>query len=320
MNIPQRCGEYLDHVRCMRERNALLVFAFHGLFEDRREIEANIVDPLQAITVQQFRQFVAYYRECGYAFISPPDILQGLDPRGRYVLITFDDGYYSNSRVLPVLNEFGVSATFCISTNNVLQQKSFWWDVVYRQRMRQGVMPLRIVCEQNALKRISFRVRDRYLVRTFGKEAFKLIGDVDRPFTASELRQFSRERFVVLGNHTADHAILTNLSVQEAKDQIQRCQNALSEICGEPPIAIAFPNGNFSREHMELAREAGLTIGFSVVPGKNYLPLKAEQNGFICLNRLMLWGNGNIITQCKRSRSDIAIYNRIKRMLKHKTY
>src|SRR5277367_6172434 len=96
-------GAYLS---LFRERNALLCFLFHSLFLDDAESRQNLVHPLQRTTVGQFRGFIQYYKAEGYQFIRPSDLLAGLDPGGKYALISFDDGYFNNARALPILEEF----------------------------------------------------------------------------------------------------------------------------------------------------------------------------------------------------------------------
>src|SRR3954463_12569653 len=85
-----------------REGGGLLAFLFHSLFRDEREIALDQVDPLQRTTVRQFLTFVEYYLNHGFRFIGPDDLLKGLEPDGKYALISFDDGYYNNTLALPV--------------------------------------------------------------------------------------------------------------------------------------------------------------------------------------------------------------------------
>ena len=51
---------------------------------------------------------MAYYLAHSYTFISTVDVLNGLDPQKKYVLITFDDGYYKNHLALPILRRYGM--------------------------------------------------------------------------------------------------------------------------------------------------------------------------------------------------------------------
>ena len=57
--------------------------------------------------------------------------------RQKIAILTFDDGYFNNSLILPILEEFGVPALF-IATDNIRENKCFWWDVHYRERVRRA--------------------------------------------------------------------------------------------------------------------------------------------------------------------------------------
>src|SRR5687768_7492726 len=126
------------YLAMFREKNAVMSFLFHSLFRNEAEIGRNVVDPLDRTTVDQFRRLVQYYVQHDYKFISPQDVVEGLDPSRKYAMLTFDDGYYNNRLAVPILEEFNVPAVFFISTNNVRDNKCFWWDVLYRERITQG--------------------------------------------------------------------------------------------------------------------------------------------------------------------------------------
>src|SRR5437868_282041 len=111
-------------VSLSKEEGSLLSFVFHGILEDTNEFDSGVIDPQQKITVNMFREFVAHFRSKSYEFVSPKRIMEGLDPRGKYVLVTFDDGYYNNVKSLSILEEFRVPAVFFISTDNVLSGKA----------------------------------------------------------------------------------------------------------------------------------------------------------------------------------------------------
>src|SRR5690606_40588722 len=84
------------YLSMFRERDGLLAFLFHSLFRDQAEIERNLLDPLDGTTVDHFRQLIEYYLKHGYTFISPDDLLAGLPARGKFAMLTFDDGYFNN--------------------------------------------------------------------------------------------------------------------------------------------------------------------------------------------------------------------------------
>jgi len=290
-----------------RERNALMPFLFHSLFADKNEVAENLVDPLQRTTVDEFRQFIKYYLDHGYRFVSPTDLLNGLKPDGKYALITFDDGYYNNSRALPVLHEFKVPAIFFISTDHVRENRCFWWDVLYRERAKQGLSHDEIYDEARSMKSMRTEDIEEKLAQTFGPTAFTPRGDVDRPFSPSDLREFASSPYVHLGNHTAHHAILTNYTPDQVRAQLLGAQQALRDITGVEPCAIAYPNGNQSDSVIEICNDVGLKIGFTVRPEKTPLPLNKDR-GLLRIGRFATHGDGHILEQCRTYRSDVLLY------------
>src|SRR5215207_9498293 len=142
-------GAYLS---LFRERDALIPFLFHSLFADEKQIALDVIDPLDRTTVARFRELVKYYAENGYRFVSPADVLAGLRARGKFALLTFDDGYFNNTLALPVLEEFDAPAVFFISTEHVRLGKCFWWDVLHRERTARGASPDDLERERRELK------------------------------------------------------------------------------------------------------------------------------------------------------------------------
>jgi peptidoglycan/xylan/chitin deacetylase (PgdA/CDA1 family) len=114
---------------------------------------------------------------------------------------------------------------------------------------------------------------EQALLGEFGKRAFVPSGDIDRPLTPMELADFAKSNFVEIGNHTYDHAILTLCSPQEVKDQISRCQEALCQLTGYLPRSIAYPNGACSEMVYRVARDLGLSAGFTTRSGSNGVDL-----------------------------------------------
>jgi len=318
LNAVRLVDQIFSHIflKFCKERKALITFLFHGIFRNKNEINSSVVHPQQEITTGHFRQFIEYFLEQGYSFISPDDILHGFENDKRYILITFDDGYFASSFSLPVLKEYRVPAVFFISANHIQYNKCFWWDVLYRERIKRGFLQEDIYSEQEHLKLKTHIEIEEYLSDLFGQEAFKPISDIDRPFSPNELRNFSKERYVFLGNHTNDHAILTNYSSEAIRGQIVNSQAAICGIAGISPVIISYPNGAYSQEVVGIAKEAGLKLGVGTVPKKNYLPLYTQDDNLMHLGRFTLWGNDRLVGQCKAVRSEIGLYYRFRNMFK----
>ena len=299
-----------------KEKKSLICVLFHGLFRDKTEIDSGAVDPQQSITVEIFQEFIEYFIEQEYVFVSPNDIVEGLDDKKNHILITFDDGYYNNHLALPILEKFHVPALFFISTDHVIQNKCFWWDVIYRERRREGAGIDKINREIERMKQKKNHEIENYILDIFGEESLLPIGDIDRPFMPDELKSFSRSPFVFLGNHTSSHAILSNYSHDEIRNEIENAQNRIFEITGVKPCSIAYPNGNYTDEVLKVCEELGLKIGITTKAHKNYLPIRAGTKKALELNRFILWGDRDIESQCRSFRSDLQPLAFAKRIVK----
>ena len=64
----------------------------------------------------------------------------------------------------------------------------------------------------------------------FENNSFKPISDLDRPFSIDELKRLNDNKLITIGNHTSDHAILNNLLIDEARNQIEVAQKKLEDI------------------------------------------------------------------------------------------
>jgi peptidoglycan/xylan/chitin deacetylase (PgdA/CDA1 family) len=296
------------------EGGSLSAVLFHSLYRNKGELRDSALAPNQGVTVEDFRNFVGVVLESGYRVVSPEQVDAGLEPGGNYMMITFDDGYYNNTWALDVLEQFQVPATFFVSSHHVLQNKSFWWDAFGRQLARAGASERALNTQINKIKTLSSEGVEYYLQQRFGGTVLQPHSDLDRPFTARELRDFARNKWVRLGNHTRDHAILTNYCRSEISRQVRECQKELTQIAGYAPIAIAYPNGNFCQAAIDAALEAGLRIGLTVRPSRNPLPLESEQSR-MTLGRFLFWGGCDAREQCRKFGSSFVPSNALRTLI-----
>jgi peptidoglycan/xylan/chitin deacetylase (PgdA/CDA1 family) len=276
--------------------DTLVNVLFHSLYERRTDIPGSPLAPEQNVTVSDFRDFVERMLDLGYQVVSPNQIDAGLAPGGRYLSITFDDGYFNNTLALDVLAQFRVPATFFVSSDHVQQNKAFWWDAYSRELSRQCVSDRerRIRIEQ--LKAWGPERIELFLCQHFGAEVLTPLGDMDRPLNPQELRLFANHPWVHIGNHTRNHAILTNCTSDEVAAQICQGQQALHEMVGYQPVAIAYPNGNTSSAVVNAAATAGLRVGFTVSPQHASLP--AAGIARMLMGRFFYEGGQDVRRQC----------------------
>jgi peptidoglycan/xylan/chitin deacetylase (PgdA/CDA1 family) len=318
MTFPRRILHAADHVLAQlalasgREGPALVAFMCHHLFENWREVERGHVDPFQPVLVEDLRRFVTYFLENGYRFVSPSQILRGLDSEGRFALLTFDDGYASSLRAVPVLKELGVPATFFVTVSSVVRGEAFWWDVVYREMKLRGRSGVDIRRRQVHLKTLHYREVGELLVRELGPQVLRPAGDDDRPLTTRELRKLGDEDLVTIGNHTTDHALLPLYEDAEIRAQIGGAQDELARLTGIAPEIIAYPNGAYDRRVGRIARALGLRLGMTVQARKNR-PVPTDDTA-MALGRFPIPAGADLLSECLVLRSDIQLRSGLHRL------
>ena len=279
----------LDFRLATRQMNALgkkpphlLILTFHGIFCDRRELAAAWGFPHEGMTVETFRILLTELCAQHYTFISSEN-LHDLAPDGQYVMLTFDDGYYNNHLILPILKEFGAVATCAITSNFVESQQPFWWDIHFQIRNKQGLSMMQILTEQNYWKQKPHGETEAFF-QTFAFEQ----NDSNRPFDRNELQAFAQSPYIVLANHTHNHVILPNVSPTTAQTEIADCQNYLQEITSKRPTFIAYPNGDFDPNLIPILQAEGLCWGATVQTGWHKL---SDLHLKFSLNRVTISGS-----------------------------
>lgn len=300
-------GLGLASERLLPHASSLVIFTFHSIFASSAETESGVIDPQQGITQQILREFIVDFQAHGYRFVSSREIMNGLDLKSKCALITFDDGYYNNLRALPILDEFRVPAVFCVSTDHVKTGKSFWWDALYREAKKRYWSSSRMEQARSAYKLKRTSELERALVQEFGKNVLDPVSDIDRPMTQIELKQIASHPLCSIGNHTADHAILTNYTSDEVRKQISEAQQFIDKATGSAPQLIAYPNGNVSSVIVKIARDAGLELGVTVQPGRNRIGDLRDPDKALALKRFTLWGSRRVEAQCRNARAALSL-------------
>jgi len=272
---------YLDevmastHVKLKGDRPALSSFLFHACLNHSSDYDKHFLYPQERLTVQKLDEFIDYFLQAHYTFISPQDVLYtALDPEQHYALLTFDDGYFNNLNIIPVLEKYQVPAVFYVPTYYIDSDEIFWSDALYKKRKEQGQSDEKIIQEVIFLKSHPLSEINDYMVKNFDKYILYHKVDEHRFMTSDELKQLNASPYAHIGNHTHRHEILTHLSLQEVKNEILTSQKILQNIIGESPQIISYPNGSFSPEIIECAYQCGMKVGQSTIMKKNDIPVR----------------------------------------------
>jgi peptidoglycan/xylan/chitin deacetylase (PgdA/CDA1 family) len=297
-------------LRLSEPRGLLVAVYLHNLFKHEEEMALDLAYPQQCITVNHLRAIIEWFLERQFQFISTADLLRGLHPRGRYALLTFDDGYFNNTMALPLMEEYRVPAVFFVPVQFVIEERGFWWDALYRSRRRAGVSQ-RAACSE-IFRRAGARTEDleAEIQAELRVTRFSPVGDIDRLFTPNELRDFSRHPLVEIGNHGCLHEYLPHYSKAEVVERISRAQSCLREITGRLPQAIAYPTGAASPTAINAARAGGIKLGFTTDHRKENVRSLTDQERRLRIGRFTVRGEKHIPDQCRHMLSGLMLHRR----------
>ena len=225
--------------------------------------------------------------------ITPDDIPRVLSHgRGRYALITFDDGYRDNYEIaFPILKAEDVPATFFIATGFVDAPQVPWWDeIAWMVRTSRkdrvellGWIPAPVSFDEpdrelavrtflRAYKAMPVEFTDRYLDALADATGSGRCGEsVGSHFWMNwdMLREMKSAGMTVAG-HSVTHPILARAPRERQRDEIFGCAARLAEEMGEPMSYFSYPVGapnSFNSVTQECLQEAGVRYAFSYYGG-----------------------------------------------------
>jgi len=212
------------------------------------------------------------------------------------VLVTFDDGYLDNFAVaLPLLQRFGIAATFFIATDYITHRRVFWWDrVAYTIKASPRAAlslayptELALDLSSEKAKLAAIRAVLRVIKRTFGLELDSFLDQLaaaagvvwnaalERRFADHLLMTWDHVRALRAGgmdvqSHTRTHRVLQTLPAEALAGEIAGSRAELERELDHPVYAISYPVGHTINDRSELRDAlvaAGYRLGFTNATG-----------------------------------------------------
>lgn len=197
----------------------------------------------------------------------------------RAACITFDDGYADNESIaLPILQHYGVSATFFVATE-FLDGGRMWNDTVIEWARRLDAEELDLRDFGLGVIRPDGIEARRRLIRGVigaikylepGQRAERVASLVERApvtlpddlmMTSAQVRKLAQAGMEI-GGHTHSHPILASLDDAQAKREIETGKDRLEEMIGAPLRLFAYPNGKPSTDYRLRDRDLVQSLGF----------------------------------------------------------
>lgn len=209
------------------------------------------------------------------------------------VVVTFDDGYKDNyTHAFPILKAQRVPATIFLATGSVGTGQVLWHDRVFsafRETRCQVLtdyhqdlpaLPLRSIAEklqaQHSVLRVLRLMNEEERYNWISRLAEKLavaehLQDSSLMLSWEQVREM-RGAGISFGSHTITHPILSRLTREQMRIQIEGSSADIVRHTGERPLAFAYPNGgkeDYTGITKELLQEAGFACAVTTLFGAN---------------------------------------------------
>lgn len=201
-----------------------------------------------------FERIVLFGKKKGYRFIDINEcydiILNKKKNMDKILFISFDDGWQSNMKLLPIIEKYGVPITVFVSIEPIING-NFWWeyaikDIGYKNMLKLKKIPYDQFCK--VIKKMKKSVR---LTRS--------------AITEDELLLLIKHPFVSIQSHTITHPLLTACDNKTLVDELENSKNYLEKISGKEIIAFSYPNGSLGEREIKAVKTAGYKMAFTTV-------------------------------------------------------
>ncbi len=249
----------------------------------------SVFDPhLFSATAGDFDRQVAFLKQ-NFDVIGLNDLDQALtQPRGQFVMLTFDDGYRDNFELaFPILKSHGVPATFFIATGFLDRPRMPVWDELAWMLRTTSVkslaanewLPTSVCLADQPFRRLlavykslGTELTEMYLdflADTLGTGRCPESLASDQWMTWDMLREMQAGG-MSFGGHTVNHPILSNATADQQDWEVGECQRRLIDELGHPIEAFSYPNGkrgDFNEFTRTALRSHGYRWAFSYSGG-----------------------------------------------------
>ena len=265
------------------------VLAYHRIGDG----SASLFDRgLWSATPDDFEEQIRYVKRC-FDVITIDHLAEALRKgRGRFLLITFDDGYRDNyEQAFPILRSQGVGATFFVTSGFLDDRPVAWWDDIawmVRVSPRQAISgggwfsgevvfdpPDREQAIRSLLR--VFKALPTYQTTRYLDFIAEETGSgrcpnhlADKIWMTWDMVREMRRADMSIGGHTVSHPVLANLSRDEQRQEIADCAGRIAKVLGEYPRSMSYPVGRqegFNAETQDCVTDCGLEYAFSYYGG-----------------------------------------------------
>lgn len=269
----------------------LRVLLYHRIEDPAARRPDLAPDPVSASPALFERQL--RYLTRWYCPVAADELMAALAGRhrlpARAVLVTFDDGYRDFAELAwPLLKQYRVPAILFVPTAYVDDAaRIFWWDALWQLVSRTARQDLRLpdgatLSLARAEERVAASRSVAEWLKSFQPAARRALLDAlgeqlgvrPEPTRAvldwGALRRLAADG-VTIAPHSRTHELLDQVHGPELRTEIEGSRADLVRGLGACPPLFAYPNGNYSREAVQILRLGAFQAAFTTTHGINRL-------------------------------------------------
>jgi peptidoglycan/xylan/chitin deacetylase (PgdA/CDA1 family) len=179
-----------------------------------------------------------------YTFITMDRLVQAICTRSvddlppRSLVVTLDDGFKENFALLEIFRAYRLRPTIFLCSHMVATHRHLWFSLDLPDIPR--------------LKRLPNAERNRYL-KNIGYIPQKEFGN-RQLLSLQEIRQMGPH--VDFQSHSCYHPILISCDEEECRYEFMQSKSRLEELLSQKIRHFAYPNGDYRKREMDIARQS----------------------------------------------------------------
>jgi peptidoglycan/xylan/chitin deacetylase (PgdA/CDA1 family) len=271
-----------------------LVFMLHRVLPEKERNEF-ILNRDLAITPEKLEEFILFFKQQGYIFVSLDTLENWLDNKlklnKKFICLTFDDGYKDNlTHGLPILKKHQVPATIYITNCFPNGTATLWWYLFeshlkscsqlllntslgsrefYWKNENDAIGQFSKVSE--SIKAIPAQELHSVLCESFGLSDVEITQQcMDVALSWDEIKVLSNEPLITIGAHTMNHISMKQQSESTVIKELKDSKNEIEAHIGKHVKHFAYPFGgeyDVSKRDLAIAAKVGFKTSTLNQPG-----------------------------------------------------
>ena len=247
------------------KKNKLFILNYHNFskYNNYRVKRGNMLETGYSKNFENQIKFLNKY----FNFCYPEKYFSKKGTSDINILITFDDGYKDNYDVaFPILKKHNIPTIFFVATKYINSENYIIHDII------------KYLIQEDLISRDFVNIsQELYLgKKNYSEEDMENLSTIFKANLPNHRLMMNNEEVKALcengfkiQNHTYSHERLSFLSKKDQFESIQIASNDIEEICGVKPTHIAYPNGLFNNDTLEVVDKLNLDYGYTVIGGYN---------------------------------------------------